>query len=271
MGNHLAWLVLATLGLAGCVSAPEPESAPEPPADPEDGDPPQIDPDACVVPNTAKHCGACGYACNPGMACVSGACERAVFATSEVFDGNLGGLDGAHAKCQRLAEAAGLAHEFKAWLSDHDTGPLDTFTRSSAPYRLVGEGAPKIAESFEELVTTRIGERFAGIEQAIDRDETGDPITTFRHAWTGTISSGMPTEMWWGELPVGIETCTEWTTAADVTSTADPCWSNGTCIYGTAGYMDLVRDTGEVVPQAWTWGAGWQCSATWRLYCFEQQ
>ena len=42
----------------------------------------------------------------------------AVFTTKAVFDGNLGGLLGADAKCTVAAKAAGRAGKFRAWLSD---------------------------------------------------------------------------------------------------------------------------------------------------------
>src|SRR5215212_6677746 len=41
-----------------------------------------------------------------------------VFLSSITYDGNLGGLSGADAKCQGLAAVAGLPGIYKAWLSD---------------------------------------------------------------------------------------------------------------------------------------------------------
>ncbi len=273
MANRCVWsaVLLVAMGLTGCVIESQPAEE-DPTDDEEDGEPTPLDPPACAL-NTAEHCGACGYACNPGMACVEGACERAVFATSEVFDGNLGGLEGAHAKCQRLATAAGLAHEFKAWISDHDTGPLDTFTRSPAAYRMIGDSAPKIADSFEDLVTTKIGETFPGLETRIDRDEAGRIFTATPYAWTGTSSSGIPSEIWYTyPEPVGVETCFEWTTAELVDPWTNPCWGMGTCPMGMTGTTQLVAASGEPLPgELWTFGGKRFCNETYRLYCFEQE
>eukprot|EP01083_Nonionella_stella_P101503 287797_1 len=42
--------------------------------------------------------------------------ERIVFVTSETYSGGtIGGIAGAHSKCQALANAAGLSGTFKAW------------------------------------------------------------------------------------------------------------------------------------------------------------
>ena len=43
--------------------------------------------------------------------------ERIVFVTSEIYLGNLGGIAGAHSKCQALANAAGISGTFRPWLS----------------------------------------------------------------------------------------------------------------------------------------------------------
>jgi len=60
--------------------------------------------------------------------------HKIVFATSVAFDGALGGLDGADAKCQQLAIAAGLKGIFRAWLSDMTGSPSTRFTKSTIPY-----------------------------------------------------------------------------------------------------------------------------------------
>src|SRR5207248_2675590 len=70
----------------------------------------------------AQNCGTCGHACKANETCTGSACvvmvNKRVFVTSVMYDGNLGGLAGADAKCQARATAASLSGTYKAWLSD---------------------------------------------------------------------------------------------------------------------------------------------------------
>lgn len=59
---------------------------------------------------------------------------RIVFVTSQVYNGNLGGLTGADAKCQAQAAAAKLPGTYKAWLSDSNGSPSTRMTKVAAPY-----------------------------------------------------------------------------------------------------------------------------------------
>ena len=49
----------------------------------------------------------------------------------------LGGVAGADARCQNLADSAGLLGTFKAWISDDTSDPLSTFNHSTVPYIMV--------------------------------------------------------------------------------------------------------------------------------------
>jgi cysteine-rich repeat protein len=69
--------------------------------------------------------------------CAWGPATRIVFVTSEIYTGNLGGLAGADAKCQSLADAAGLPGNYMAWLSTGASSPSTRFTQSPNPYVLV--------------------------------------------------------------------------------------------------------------------------------------
>src|SRR5687768_3468798 len=62
-----------------------------------------------------------------------------VFATSQKFTGNLGGVAGADRKCQDLATApgVGLPGTYMAWLSDSTNSPFTRFVKSPGPYQLV--------------------------------------------------------------------------------------------------------------------------------------
>ena len=58
-----------------------------------------------------------------------------VFVTVGLYDGNLGGVAGADAKCQAEAVAGGYPGTYRAWLSDSlGDSPSTTFTRSPVPY-----------------------------------------------------------------------------------------------------------------------------------------
>jgi hypothetical protein len=70
---------------------------------------------------------------------------KIVFATSQGFTGNLGGLAGADAICQAEANAAGLPGTYKAFLSDNNTSAADRLNQSSLPYELVN-GTPIAAD-----------------------------------------------------------------------------------------------------------------------------
>jgi hypothetical protein len=66
-----------------------------------------------------------------------------VFLTSGTYSGNLGGISGAHAICQRHADAAGLPGKYKAWIGgdfwDWDsTERLHTSPREGFPRTLPG-------------------------------------------------------------------------------------------------------------------------------------
>lgn len=80
---------------------------------------------------------------------------RYAFVTSEMHTGNLGGLEGADAICQRLAEKAGLPGTYLAWLSDWlpqpigYRSPVRRFAMSEAGYITV-TGA-KIADNTADL------------------------------------------------------------------------------------------------------------------------
>src|SRR3954468_8304546 len=61
-----------------------------------------------------------------------GGIPRTVFVTSQEYNGNLGGLQGADLKCRTLAMKAGLlatGSVYKAWLSDNTTSPSRRFTK----------------------------------------------------------------------------------------------------------------------------------------------
>jgi hypothetical protein len=178
-----------------------------------------------------------------GPARDAGVAARVVFVSSALYDGNLGGLSGADAKCQALATAAGLAGTYAAWLSDATTSAAFRLAHSSVPYVLVD--GTVVAQNWAQLVS---GGRLL---HAIDETESGGPppIGTYQcggsdpTVWTYTDPSGAP-------LGGGLD-CSDWTSsvvAAAFTGTAlaadSPFWTEycqsptgpGTCADTAALY-----------------------------------
>lgn len=169
------------------------------------------------------------------------ACIITVFVTSATYTGNLGGLDGAHAKCQAAADAAGLLGTFRAWMSDSTTSPSTdpSFTRGSFPYVRV-DGAT-IADNWVDLTD-------GTLQQPLDRDENG--AIQWITVWTGTRPSGDP----WSTG--GNKYCDDWTSAGPPG--------------GMIGREGLVGDN-TMTDFRWTDDAPpAECPTTRALYCFEQ-
>lgn len=163
----------------------------------------------CVSATTASACGASGNvcrSCDTGMECVSGTCDyvadtlpagaRVVFVTSGLFDGNLGGLAGADAKCQNAAAGANLTGTFKAWLSDLNDLPnstprptinaIDRINSAGPWYLLCRDAQKKLIKAFNnkaQLASTPLAR--------LDCTELGAPqTTTIAGVWTGTQTGG---------------------------------------------------------------------------------
>jgi hypothetical protein len=109
---------------------------------------------------------------------------KRVFVTSNIYRGDLGGLLGADAKCQALADAAGLGGEFKAWLSAAGPGnsAADRLTHATGPY--VRVDGVQVAANWTDLVD--------GLLSApISIDEHGAPVISgTMGVWTGTNTAG---------------------------------------------------------------------------------
>jgi hypothetical protein len=154
-----------------------------------------------------------------------------VFVTSTLFDGNLGGLAGADADCQSLADSAGLPGTFKAWLS---TSTVSANTRLGSARGFVRPDGEPFADRVSDITSGKI------LNPPLI-DETGANVG-FAKVWTATASSG-------AVIP-GF-TCLDWT---DSTS---------------SNQGDLGFSSGG--PFLWTEAmSGIVCSnALQRLFCFD--
>jgi hypothetical protein len=191
------------------------------------------------------NCGACGEVCKGP--CKKGSCADSflVFISSQNYSGDLGGIAGADAKCQKLAEDAGLTGTFLAWLSDASTTPLTRFHHSEIPYVLVD--GTKVADNWADLVD-------GTLDEPIYLTETGGEPTVgttpcggggYVTAWSSTNSSG-------GLIGGGAYTCNSYGSTS-----------------GTGAAWGLAKDT-TASWSSWCTTAGSLCGTLSALYCFEQ-
>ena len=176
--------------------------------------------------------------CPEGQCCSGdGTCGSClVFMTSSKHTGNVGGLDGADAICQELAEAAGRPGTYRAWLSDDSGAPSTRFIRATAPYVRV-DGAI-VANSYADLTDGSL------LNTAINLTEagTGGAISP-NQVWTSTGDDG--------QQQLAPDNCNSWTN-------------------GAAGFNGDFGLKSSIAP-SWT-GSGTQaCNLESRLYCFQQR
>ena len=165
---------------------------------------------------------------------------RRVFVTSQVFTGDLGGLDGADAKCQAAAQAVELSGIYLAWLSSADASPSSRFIKSTIPYRLLN-GSDVVA-NWADLTD---GSLAAGINVSEVNGGPGKGMhscvpDTAPIVWTSTKDSGSATG--------GMYACNQWTALAGEGSA------------GLAGSVDFT----------WTSNCLAECGDEAALYCVEQ-
>ncbi len=168
---------------------------------------------------------------------------KRVFTTSQCYLGSLDGLGGADAKCQSLADVAGLGGVFSAWLADAFDGPSVRLPHASEPYVLV-DGAV-IAHDWEDLIDGEIA-------ISVHLDEAGgsleDDGECGSEVWTNTTTLGTPA------ITDGLEfSCYEWTLS----------------LFSRRGLLGDAMATGAT----WTDGGALgfrSCSSSARLYCFER-
>jgi hypothetical protein len=187
-----------------------------------------------------------------GVPCDDGCrfAARLVFLSSVAYKaGELGGVEGAHTKCQLLAEKAGYdnSENFTAWLSDALHSPAKDFLHTPGLPFVRPDGV-RIADDWSDLVKN-------GPHEGIAVTETGELSLDVR-VWTGTTASG--------NLLDPAAHCKAWTSLSPEDQSR----------VGRSGLDKAAQ------PQAWTqwhdnrhWTnfANFSCDYQWRIYCFEQQ
>jgi hypothetical protein len=213
----------------------------------------------CRCPAGLRRCGQncipfteCCRGCPTGEICVDGTCGSPacgrqgpcrVFVTSQAFTGILGGVGGADAKCQQLADVSPLTRggKYRAWISggSANSGPASRFTNldRTGPYVLTN-GA-EIAADWSDLVDG------SAIGAPIHHTEWGDTTSPAFFAWTYTLGDGHP-----GTVGGLLRFCNEW---------ASPDISE-------QGGNGDTRETGF----RWTQQGTDSCAGQHPLYCLEQ-
>lgn len=171
------------------------------------------------------------------------ASSKRVFVTSTTYNGNLGGLSGADAKCQDRANAANLDGTWKAWLSEENSSDKSKnvagrLTHASIPYSLLNGDI--VANNWTDLTTLKPDGTF--LRKPINVTELGTEYSPT--VWSNTnyegsaLSSDTTKNCWRWQL-------TDW---------------NGYVGYGGSNNGFQWTNSGGTV----------SCSTKSALYCFEQ-
>jgi hypothetical protein len=155
---------------------------------------------------------------------------KIVFATSTTYDGNLGGVAGADAKCAARATAAGLTGAYKAWLAAGSSSPATTFIRSPLGY--VRVDGVKIADDWADLTD---GTLDAGISKT---ESNGSPYFA---VWTNVKVDGTAEQ-------VGSYNCNDFAATGD------------------SAYVGNAYQASS----SWTIQGSDACTTTKTIYCFQQ-
>ena len=150
-------------------------------------------------------------------------CSKIIFVTQPDYTANLGGVEGADAICQDLADTAGLTGTFLAWIADttEASSPAQRFVHNEGPYILVD--GTVIANSWTDLTDGQLS-------SPIDLDSLGNLAEGLPEVWTNVTWEGQTADQryravckdWTEELPHGPrstravfgnrnETDTKWT------------------------------------------------------------
>lgn len=169
-----------------------------------------------------------------------------MFVTSTTYDGNLGGIAGADAKCQARAAAASLGGTWKAIISDSTTSAKSRMTNRTKPvFNLAGflVWNPSVPLMFSSDSSTTTGAppwgTAANLANEPEITELGTTVST--SVWTGSYSTG---------LVYGTH-CSNWT-------------SNSSGVSG--GYGNPAYKTTN-----WILQGSVACSNSYRLYCLEDE
>lgn len=183
-----------------------------------------------LVPTAASYPHATNFS-QAGVGCV-----KLIFASSQVFDGNLGGSNGADQKCQQLATASGLPGQYKSYTNDGMRSSPAYSSSPNVPFVVIGgdyPAGPTLIANAEEFPSSSISLVNPIGETELQTHIDGSLV------WTG-LDGGNPT---------GYD-CQGWT-------------SNLHSDAGTVGNSRSVDST-------WSNYRTLTCDTQLRLYCWQQ-
>lgn len=173
---------------------------------------------------------------------------RYVFLSSAGYDGNLGGILGADAKCQALANSAFTDKNlnFRAWISTYNApnqikDPSATFFKSKIPYVLT-DRKTVITLDYDELTSMNLKNAITLDENAKIPPKCSKVDTSECRTWTNTQPNGQSNNI---EMD-----CQDWT-------------SNSNRIGGGCGQPTAIDSF-------WTQVWPSYCNLSRHIYCFEQ-
>jgi hypothetical protein len=153
---------------------------------------------------------------------------RTIFVSSATYNGNLGGVTGADATCQALADAAGLAGTYYAWVATSSSlDPESRFTTTPTAAYVRPDGT-QVASSWADLIDGTLAATITVTESATTVTGTDRVWTSVRE--TGAFYSSINCSGWTssssavsGALGLDGQTDERWTQ----TSTAQACNASG--------------------------------------------
>lgn len=156
-----------------------------------------------------------------------------IFISSEEYTGDFGGLDAADAVCDNLAATAGLAGDYKAFLSDSTTLVGDRLYHSPLPYKSVN--GDLIADDWDQLI---IMEESQGLFSAAMADENGYTLADYF-----AIPSNTSLYIWTGGITAIGQNCSNW---------------------------EALNTTGKAIDWVSVQEVNQSCNTSARIYCIEQ-
>lgn len=160
-----------------------------------------------------------------------------VFITSTTHNGDFDGLGGADDFCAALATAAGLSGTFRAWLSADAVGDTPAV---NARDRITDD---KYVRTDGQIVAGSLTELLAGtLQNAIDKDESGNTVSAEYNVWTGSWADGTFCE---------TDNCDGWIT-------------------GVSGQDSMLGSSNQTTDSLWIFtDLGANCDGLMHIYCFQ--
>jgi hypothetical protein len=183
-----------------------------------------------------------------GTACTSSSCHpfdacddsggapicdttKVIFLTSAEYQGNLGGLDGADAKCASAAAAAFLPGTFAALLADSTGSPATRHRQAGAPY-VLPDGVTVVAADWYALMNDDL-DHAVGVDEHGTVFDTDPLVDSSNDPWANIALGGTFASATSADAGIGSGHCIDWTTKSsslsesgdigDIT-TASPDW-----------------------------------------------